>query len=173
MVTRLTAWYPDELAHAGAEHLVAAYVATYDRKAGVEPAAEVALLQRFGLDGNSTLVDLGAGTRTIALAAVAICRRVVAVDVSPAMVSAIRRRAAELGLPNVECVQSGFLSYQHAGEAADFVYSRHALPQLLRISNAHRLRVWAGPLALTAWPEPHDVVRRNGGLRFAQQFQRD
>ncbi len=124
------AWYPDELAHAGAEHLDAAYVATYDRKAGVDPQAELSLLQRFGLDSSSTLVDLGAGTGTITLAAAGICRRVVAVDVSPAMVSALRRRAAEHGLRNVECVRSGFLTYQHAGAAVDFVYARHALHQL-------------------------------------------
>jgi ubiquinone/menaquinone biosynthesis C-methylase UbiE len=124
------AWYPDELAHAGAEHLDAAYVATYDRKAGVEPQVELTLLQRFGLDYRSTLVDLGAGTGSIALAAAAICRRVVAVDVSPAMVAALQRRAAKLDLRNVECVQSGFLSYQHTGDVADFVYSRHALHQL-------------------------------------------
>jgi len=123
-------WYPDELAHAGAEHLDAAYVATYDRKAGLEPAAELSLLQRFGLTSTSTLVDLGAGTGTIALAAASVCHRVVAVDVSPAMLSALVRRVAELDIRNVECVQRGFLTYQHAGDAADFVYSRHALHQL-------------------------------------------
>jgi hypothetical protein len=32
----MKAWYPDELAHAGPEHLDAAYVATYDRKASTD-----------------------------------------------------------------------------------------------------------------------------------------
>ena len=31
-------WYPDQQAHAGPEHLDAAYVAGYDSKAGLEPA---------------------------------------------------------------------------------------------------------------------------------------
>src|SRR5437868_4894033 len=56
------AWYPDELAHAGPEHLDAAYVATYDRKAGFDPADDLAQLRRLGLDSAATLVDLGAGS---------------------------------------------------------------------------------------------------------------
>lgn len=111
----------DELARAGREHLDAAYVGAYDRKAGfdADAADEVRLLCGLGLSEHSTLVDLGAGTGALALAAAAICRRVVAV--------------AALGVSNVECVQAGFLSYEHEGAPADFVYSRldsdpHARP---------------------------------------------
>jgi predicted RNA methylase len=67
--------------------------------------AELSLLQRFGLSNTSTLVDLGAGTGTVALAAASVGRRVIAVDISPAMLSMLRRRTAELGLGNVECIQ--------------------------------------------------------------------
>jgi ubiquinone/menaquinone biosynthesis C-methylase UbiE len=123
-------WYLDELAHAGPEHLDPAYVAGYDRKAGVDPAAELAHLRKFGLGERSTLVDLGAGTGVVALAAAPLCRRVVAVDVSSSMLAALRRKVEDRGLTNVECVQAGFLSYLHQGEAADFVYTRHALHQL-------------------------------------------
>jgi ubiquinone/menaquinone biosynthesis C-methylase UbiE len=123
-------WYLDELAHAGPEHLDAAYVAGYDRKARVDATVELACLRDLGLGEASTLVDLGAGTGTMALAAAPLCRRVVAVDISPAMLAALRRAAEQRGLANVECVQAGFLSYAHRGEAADFVYSRHALHQL-------------------------------------------
>src|SRR5579884_2321642 len=117
------AWYLDELAHAGPEHLEAAYVAGYDRKAGLDGAAEVARLQTLGLDAASTLVDLGAGTGTVALAAAPLCRRVVAVDISPAMLGALRRKVGERGLANVEVVQAGLLSYAHTGEPADMVYA--------------------------------------------------
>jgi ubiquinone/menaquinone biosynthesis C-methylase UbiE len=58
------------------------------------------------------------------------CRRVVAVDISPAMLAALRREAAARELTNLTCVQAGFLSYTHTGEPADFVYSRHALHQI-------------------------------------------
>ena len=123
-------WFPDELARAGWEHLDPAYAAAYDRKAGVDPAEDVAALHRLGLDERATLVDLGAGTGALALAAARFCRRVVAVDVSSAMLDVTRTKAARLGLANVEAVQAGFLSYDHRGGPVDLVYSRNALHHL-------------------------------------------
>lgn len=73
---------------------------------------------------------LGAGTGTLALAAAPACRRVVAVDVSPAMVAATKLKVADLAVSNVECAQAGFLSDEHRGSPADFVYSRNALHHL-------------------------------------------
>ncbi len=123
-------WLFDELAHAGAEHLDPALVALYDEKIAFDPGAEVELLRGSGLTGASTLVDLGAGTGALALAAAPFCRRVVAVDPSPAMLSVARGRADAVGAQNVEIVQAGFLTYDHAGEPADLVYSRNALHHL-------------------------------------------
>jgi ubiquinone/menaquinone biosynthesis C-methylase UbiE len=123
-------WYPDELAHAGAEHLDPDYVETYDQKAGTDPAADLALLRDLGLSQSSTLVDLGAGTGTFALAAAPYCRRVVAVDVSRQMLDRLRDKADRLKLANVEVVQRGLLSYEHQGEPANFVYSRNTLHHL-------------------------------------------
>jgi ubiquinone/menaquinone biosynthesis C-methylase UbiE len=120
----------DEIALAGAEHLDPRYVDAYDRKAGFDPEPDLALLRGRGLGAGSTLVDLGAATGTFAVAAAAEAARVVAVDVSPAMVAAARARVAALGVTNVECVQAGFLSYEHAGEAANFAYSRNTLHHL-------------------------------------------
>ena len=79
-------WMLDELAHAGAEHLDAAYVAGYEAKAGYDPTADVERLQQLGLDASSTVVDLGAGTGVFTAAVSPHCSRVVAVDVSPAMI---------------------------------------------------------------------------------------
>ena len=81
-------------------------------------------------DGREALVDLGAGTGRFALAAAARVGRVVAVDVSPAMLSALRDRAIRAGLANIESVQAGFLSYQHTGSPADAVFTRNALHQV-------------------------------------------
>ncbi len=123
-------WVLDELAHAGPEHLDPAFVAGYDRKAGFDPAEDLAVLQAHGLDETSTLVDIGAGTGRLALTAARRLRRVVAVDVSPAMLSFLRDQAAAAGISNVECVQAGFLTYAHTGPPADAVYTRNALHQL-------------------------------------------
>jgi SAM-dependent methyltransferase len=119
---------PDELAFAGSEHLDPAYVEGYDAKAAFDPADDLAELRELELDAEATLVDLGAGTGTFALAAAAVCRRVVAVDVSPAMVAVLRARAAGLG--NVEVVEAGFLTYRHMGPPAHCVYTRNALHHL-------------------------------------------
>ena len=64
------------------------------------------------------------------MAAAPFCRRVVAVDVSPAMLASLRTETERLRLRNIECVEAGFLTYRHTGEPVDFVYSRHALHQL-------------------------------------------
>ena len=55
-------WRLDELAHAGQEHLDAAYVAGYEAKAGYDPADDLAVLRRHGLGAESTVIDFGAGT---------------------------------------------------------------------------------------------------------------
>ena len=123
-------WFPDELAHAGAEHRDPAYVLTYDRKAATDPSEDVALLRGLRLGATSVVVDLGAGTGTFALAAAPYCGRMVAVDVSPVMLASLEVKSKQLGLHNVECEQAGFLSYEHQGTPADYVYTRHALHHL-------------------------------------------
>jgi SAM-dependent methyltransferase len=46
------------------------------------------------------------------------------------MLTLLSEKAERLGIGNIECVQAGFLGYQHRGEPADFVYSRNALHHL-------------------------------------------
>lgn len=123
-------WYPDEQRTVGPEHLDAAYVAGYDAKAQVDPTDDIEALRAAGMDGTSVVVDLGAGTGAFTVAAAGVAAQVVAVDPSPVMVAALRRRIAEAGLTNVTVVQAGFLSYRHQGAPVDVVHSRHALHQL-------------------------------------------
>jgi ubiquinone/menaquinone biosynthesis C-methylase UbiE len=123
-------WFINEIGHAGSEHLDPEYVAGYDRKAATDPAEDLAILQERGLDGTHTLVDLGAGTGTFALAAAPFCRRVVVVDVSRPILDVLEEKLTHSGIGNVETVHAGFLSYEHHGEPADVVYSRHALHHL-------------------------------------------
>jgi ubiquinone/menaquinone biosynthesis C-methylase UbiE len=102
-------WFPDELAQAGDEHVDPEYVLGYDRKAGADPTGDVALLRDLGLNKTYTLVDLGTGTGTLAPAAAPLCRRVVAVDVSDAMLTLLKEKTERLGIKNIECMQGGFL----------------------------------------------------------------
>lgn len=129
-------WQPDELAYAGAEHLDTGFVAGYDRKQGDTPdvaaAEDLAVLRAHGVGGDATVVDLGAGTGRFAVAIAPYVRRVLAVDVSPAMVERLRERVAAAGLSNdtVEVVEAGLLTYRHDGRPADAVHTRNALHQL-------------------------------------------
>ena len=133
-------WFIDELEHAGDEHLDRLYVQGYDRKAGFDPTEDLAILRDLGLDQTSTLVDVGAGTGEFSLAAAKVCRRVVAVDVSAAMLDVVRAKALRRNATNLEAVRAGFLSYEHAGEPADFVYTRNAVHHLPDFWKAMALR---------------------------------
>jgi SAM-dependent methyltransferase len=124
-------WMLDELAHAGPEHLDAAFVTGYDKKQGYpDPGQDIAAFEAHGLGGSSTVVDLGAGTGQFAIPAARRFGRVVAADVSPVMVDVVRENAAAAGLANVGTVRAGFLSYHHDGPPPDGVYTRNALHQI-------------------------------------------
>jgi SAM-dependent methyltransferase len=116
-------WWLDQKAHAGHEHLDAAYAAGYDRKSPTDWSDRVALLRERGIGPTSTVVDLGAGTGTFALALAPHVARVVGVDVSEAMVQTMRARG-------VEAVRAGFLDYEHEGAPPDAVFTRNALHHL-------------------------------------------
>ncbi len=88
------------------------------------------MLAELGIGAGSTVVDIGAGTGQFALAAARAVARVVAVDVSPVMLARLREKLAATGAASVETVEAGFLTYEHAGEPADLVYSRLALHHL-------------------------------------------
>lgn len=154
----LPRWFPDELAHAGEEHLDPEYALGYDRKAGTDCSADLALLRASGLNQTSTVVDLGAGTGTFALAIAPLCRRVIAVDVSAPMLALLRAEAGRRGIANIEAVPSGFLTYEHQGEAADFVYSRNALHHLPDFWKGIALNRIAGMLKPGGVLRLHDLV---------------
>jgi SAM-dependent methyltransferase len=151
-------WMLDEFRHAGDEHLDPAFVAGFDRKQGhFDVDGDLEVLRQHGTLGeHATVVDLGAGTGRFALAAAGHCGRVVAVDVSPAMTEYMRRAAA--GLSGIEVVRAGFLTYQHAGPAADGVYSRHALHQLPDFWKGIALSRIAGFLRPGGVLRLHDLV---------------
>jgi len=133
----------EEVVTAGRENLDAGHVRRYDGKEDADATAEVELLRRWGLGPDSVLVDVGAGTGQLALAAAPYCARVVAVDVSPVMLEVLTEKIAASGACNVEVAHAGFLTYEHTGAPADVVYSRYALhhlPDAWKAVALHRLR---------------------------------
>jgi len=130
MGERRPGWLLDEVGSAGRENLDAAHVGRYDAKEDAGAAAEVALLEELGLGAESTVVEFGPGTGQFTVAVAPRCGRLVAVDVSEPMLERLRGKLAERGLADVEVIRAGFLTYEHGGPPADFVYSRYALHHL-------------------------------------------
>ncbi len=147
-------WLLDETASAGRENVDAGHVARYDAKEDAAAGDELVLLRQLGLDQSSVVVDMGAGTGQFAMTAAEACARVVAVDVSPVMLDRLRTKVSASGRTNIEVVQAGFLTYEHSGDGADFVYSRYAL---------HHLPDFWKAVALTRL---HGVLRPGGVLRL-------
>jgi len=130
MPSKNSNWMLDEISSAGRENLDVDHASRYDLKEDASAEEEVALLKTLGLNGQSEVVDMGAGTGQFALAVASVCARVVAVDVSPVMLDVLNAKVAASRLSNVEVVQAGFLTYAHRGRPVDVVYSRYALHHL-------------------------------------------
>ncbi|MBW3614812.1 MAG: class I SAM-dependent methyltransferase [Actinobacteria bacterium] len=97
-----------------------------DRTAGT--AAKDPFLRRVRrvVRADSHVVDVGSGPGRFALALAPHVRRVTAVDLSPVMISLVRRQAREQGLRNVRAVAA---SWQEAKVApADVVMCSYVLP---------------------------------------------
>lgn len=154
-----TSWMFDELAHAGAEHLDADFVAGYDRKQGYpDPAPDVAEFARHGLGADSTVLDLAAGTGQFSIAAARAFGQVIAVDISPAMVDHQSGKAASAGVSNLEVVRGGFFSYEHGGGPVDGVYTRNALHQVPDFWKARALQRIAKLLKPGGVLRIHDLI---------------
>lgn len=141
-------WIIDEVQYAGPEHLDAAYVSGYDRKAQVDPTPDLQALIDLGLSQNSRVIDFGAGSGTFALAIAPYCQEVIAIDPSPAMNAYLRAAVAAAQVSNLTVVNSGFLSYEHRGEPVDFIFTRnalHHLPDFWKTLALSRLRTLLAP----------------------------
>jgi SAM-dependent methyltransferase len=164
-------WLLDEKSTIGRENLDSMHVARYDDKEDADALAEVRLLRSTGVPGEATVVDLGAGTGQFALAAAGVFGRVVAVDPSPVMLDRLRANARRRSVP-MAVVEAGFLTYDHAGDPADLVYSRYALHHLpdawkaVALGRIRRLLRPGGTFRL--W----DVVYHFGADEFGERVER-
>jgi hypothetical protein len=53
-------WFIDELANAGRENMDVNHVVQYDSKEDADAVGELSLLEKFGINRQSEVVDLGA-----------------------------------------------------------------------------------------------------------------
>jgi len=88
------------------------------------------MLDRIALAKDEVLLDLAAGTGTLAIEAARRCKMVYAVDISPPMLEQAKRKAERSGIGNIEFVEAGFLTYEHNGDNPDVIVSLAALHHL-------------------------------------------
>jgi len=87
-------------------------------------------LDQIALTKDDILVDLGAGTGTLAIEAAKRCKQVYAVDISPDMLCYAKRKAEISEISNIDFIEAGFLTYEHKGDNPDVIVSLIALHHL-------------------------------------------
>lgn len=115
---------------------------SYDRFANVDPEVERQRLIELGVSASDTIIDFGCGTGALTLEAAKVCKSVIAVDVSTAMLDQLREKARRLHLHNIEYVHQGHLTYEHRGEPVDFAFTQrtlHHLPDLWKVRALQRI----------------------------------
>jgi SAM-dependent methyltransferase len=85
------------------------------------------------VDGEATVLDVGAGTGRHALALARLARRVVAVEPSAAMREQLAANVAEAGVTNLEVVAGEWPAAAERVEAADVVICAHVLYPVVEV----------------------------------------
>ncbi|MDA8062456.1 MAG: class I SAM-dependent methyltransferase [Actinomycetota bacterium] len=108
-------------------------------------------------------VDVGAGTGAIAIPIAASCGRVLAVDVSQAMLDRLAERAAEQGVGNLETLAAPAERLELAAGSVDVVVSNYALHHLLDADKERFVHQAAGWLRPGGWIVIGDMMLGRGG----------
>ncbi len=137
-------WWYEETDPAGVDYSSAKLVQRYDDRhqklRDYEKNSEI-IINRLGLDTDSTVIDLGAGTGAFALHAAKHCQKVYAVDVSATMLDYCRTKGETAGLWNIVYCHGGFLTYEHDAAPVDAIVSifvLHHLPDFWKLVGLKR-----------------------------------
>ncbi|RJP26254.1 MAG: class I SAM-dependent methyltransferase [Candidatus Omnitrophota bacterium] len=126
-------WQYDENKHIGVDYGNCINAQTYDEKLSVLADIDKEcqeIIEVLQLNQTQTLLDIGAGTGAFAIHAAQRCKKVIAVDISPAMLTCARQKAMERGIQNLEFMHGGFLTYEHGAEPVDVIITQLALHHL-------------------------------------------
>ena len=127
---QIASWWYDEFKHFGVDFADVDEVREYDVKQGSSVSGERELVKELGISSDDTVLEYGCGTGAFVVAAAQQCHRVIAVDISKAMLDFARERAEKLGLSNIEYCRAGFLTYKHQTDPVNFVVTKFALHHL-------------------------------------------
>lgn len=127
-------WLFDESAQVGIDYTDENLVAEYDKHhEGFRDFDQEAkkIFAALNLSPDFTVLDIGCGTGGLTTRFARMCKHVYAVDISKSMIAQLAQKIKTQGLDNVTMVQSGFLTYQHQGDALDAIVANinlHHLP---------------------------------------------
>jgi uncharacterized protein (DUF1330 family)/SAM-dependent methyltransferase len=166
-------WHWNELQQVGTDYASVGEVERYEKRMGELrdlPAEDAAILKALDLPEHSHILEIGTGTGHFARAAAKAGHRVMAVDVSSAMLHYAEERAAAEGLTGIEFRYGGFLTFTDAPakyDAAVSVAVLHHLPDLWKAIALEKLhaRLKPGGRFLLG-----DVVFASSGGELADQF---
>ncbi len=126
-------WQWDEDRQVGTDYTDETEVRVYDqRMSALRDRAEEnrCTIELLGVTQSDSVLEVGTGTGSFALQCARVAERVVALDVSQAMLNYAAEQAERDGIRNISFVRAGFLSYVHEGPPVDLVVSQLALHHL-------------------------------------------
>lgn len=151
-------WQYDEFQQIGKDYSSQQEVEVYDASHAdfrdVEKECN-AILDAIHAGADDTVVDFGAGTGAFAILAARRCSKVVAVDVSEAMIKYAQTKAAIANVSNIEFCHGGFLNYDYGYQSVDAIvttFAFHHLPDFWKgvaLSRMHRMLKPGGRLYMT------------------------
>jgi ubiquinone/menaquinone biosynthesis C-methylase UbiE len=136
-------WQWNEFVQVGVDYANVDEVRVYEERMSTfrdfsKENAEIA--KTIGLKAGQTIIEIGVGTGVFARYAAASGAKVIACDVSPMMLQYAAEKSEAAGLSGIQFHHAGFLTYRHAGPAADAVVSQLALHHLPDFWKAVALR---------------------------------
>ena len=150
-------WQYNEMTQVGTDYqdykIVQAYDESMARLRDVKKEVEN-IKESIGLKKEQTVLEIGCGTGEFAVEIAKHCKRVLAIDISPAMLEYARKKAALKQLDNISFIHSGFLTYEHTDKPVDVVISQialHHLPdfwKMVALSRIHQMLKEGGKLYL-------------------------
>ncbi|HWR40253.1 MAG TPA: class I SAM-dependent methyltransferase [Patescibacteria group bacterium] len=135
----------NEMIHPGVDFSSPDEVAVYDsymQKMRNIPQEINRIRELVQLQPTDTLLDIGAGTGETAIGLAPHCSRVLAIDVSPAMLEYTLHKVQARGNIPISFSHAGFLTFDFPAESIDVVISQfalHHLPELWKLTALKRV----------------------------------
>lgn len=127
-------WMYDEFSQVGVDYSIEDVVDDYDavmeQFRNYDQEAK-AFVHQLGVAKTEelTVIDIGCGTGAFSIHAAQYFKKIIAVDVSPNMLTIADSKAEEKGISNIEFINSGFLQFLPA-EQVDIIHTKWVLHHL-------------------------------------------